>query len=393
MRHPRRSPMAWHPAVVRSGGIVAGRGGRGSWTFGASACRRARRRVARAPRYKKRAGRGRAARGSSTQEALRVRCASHSTPSRRVKACAVEQEQAGSLETARKLTELGRIPDVHRGSRTTKCFPQVADAPPHVTWYAQFARNRMVLRVHRPLRASPPRSRRTTGGRSCSGPGVEVGHSNPEPRNPAGYRALARLPSFAEFALPPSRGLACTAFVRACRRRTCGPSPPTSSALVQGARSWTTCGNTSRWRQAAGLRYFTASRGDRPRKPCRFGGLRRRQRCVWVRAARRTTPITMRGHTDRVWALDTKSGLRHPALAERFVAFLFVSGRAAAPAPRQHLDAARGNPRFVGASGASRQSSAGRDGGVRSRSESIGNPTWPAHSMGKYTHPRRRATS
>src|SRR5688572_10606762 len=57
-----------------------------------------------------------------------------------------EQEQAGSLETARKLTELGRVPDVI-ALADYEVFPQLL-VPEHATWYAKFARNRMVL-AHR----------------------------------------------------------------------------------------------------------------------------------------------------------------------------------------------------------------------------------------------------
>ena len=55
----------------------------------------------------------------------------------------VQQENAGSLETARKLTELGRIPDVI-ALADYEVFPRYL-MPTHVTWYVQFARNRMVI--------------------------------------------------------------------------------------------------------------------------------------------------------------------------------------------------------------------------------------------------------
>src|SRR5215212_2298493 len=55
----------------------------------------------------------------------------------------VEQENAGSLETARKLTELGKVPDVI-ALADEEVFPNYL-VPEHVSWYARFARNRMVL--------------------------------------------------------------------------------------------------------------------------------------------------------------------------------------------------------------------------------------------------------
>lgn len=95
-------------------------------------------------------------------------------------------EAAGSLETVRKLTELHRVPDV----------VAVADAalieqllmPRLVTWYAVFARDRMVL-------AHTTRSRGASVVDSTNWPDVVtrrdvlVGRSDPD-RDPAGYRAL-----------------------------------------------------------------------------------------------------------------------------------------------------------------------------------------------------------
>lgn len=55
----------------------------------------------------------------------------------------VEQESAGSLESARKLTELNRTPDVI-ALADHEVFGKLL-LPAHTTWYVQFARNRMVL--------------------------------------------------------------------------------------------------------------------------------------------------------------------------------------------------------------------------------------------------------
>jgi molybdate/tungstate transport system substrate-binding protein len=55
----------------------------------------------------------------------------------------VEQESAGSLESARKLTELGKIPDLI-ALADADVFPQYL-VPAHVDEWVLFARNRMVL--------------------------------------------------------------------------------------------------------------------------------------------------------------------------------------------------------------------------------------------------------
>lgn len=54
-----------------------------------------------------------------------------------------EQESAGSLETARKLTELGKIPDII-ALADEHVIPTLL-MPAHTTWYVRFARNRMVI--------------------------------------------------------------------------------------------------------------------------------------------------------------------------------------------------------------------------------------------------------
>src|SRR5687768_11627137 len=58
----------------------------------------------------------------------------------------IEQENAGSLETARKLTELGKIPDIVAVA-DYEVIPLLL-MPDHATWYAKFAHNRMVLAYH-----------------------------------------------------------------------------------------------------------------------------------------------------------------------------------------------------------------------------------------------------
>jgi len=96
------------------------------------------------------------------------------------------QEISGSLEAARKVTELGKVPDVLA----------VADyaiidrllRPAHATWQVMFARNAMVLAY----------TDRSVGAGEVNGsnwwqvllrPGVRAGRSDPA-LDPSGYRAL-----------------------------------------------------------------------------------------------------------------------------------------------------------------------------------------------------------
>lgn len=97
-----------------------------------------------------------------------------------------EQEQAGSLETARKLTELGRVPDVI-ALADHEIFPQLL-VPEHASWYARFARNRMVL-AHTPRSLHVATITPGNWWQIVLRPKVETGHSDPN-LDPAGYRAL-----------------------------------------------------------------------------------------------------------------------------------------------------------------------------------------------------------
>ena len=70
---------------------------------------------------------------------LRAALDSFTTP----RGITIEQENAGSLETARKLTDLHKIPDIV-ALADYEVFPELL-MPSQLTWYVQFARNRMVL--------------------------------------------------------------------------------------------------------------------------------------------------------------------------------------------------------------------------------------------------------
>jgi molybdate/tungstate transport system substrate-binding protein len=95
-------------------------------------------------------------------------------------------ESSGSLEAARKLTELGKIPDV----------VAVADyavierllIPAHATWHATFASNAMVL-AYTDRSAGAGEISEANWWRVLLRPGVRSGHSNPA-LDPNGYRTL-----------------------------------------------------------------------------------------------------------------------------------------------------------------------------------------------------------
>lgn len=95
-------------------------------------------------------------------------------------------ESGGSVEHARKLTELGRVPDVLLLA-DLDVFPQLL-VPAHAGWYAAFARNRMVV-AYRKGSHGADEITPDNWWRVLARPNVEVGRPDPA-RAPAGYRAL-----------------------------------------------------------------------------------------------------------------------------------------------------------------------------------------------------------
>lgn len=101
----------------------------------------------------------------------------------------VERESGASIEHARKLTELGRIPDV-LALADYDVFPKLL-MPRFVDWYAEFARNRMVI-------AYTGHSRHAAELTAMSWPrvlamrDVQVGRTDPN-LAPVGYRTLLML--------------------------------------------------------------------------------------------------------------------------------------------------------------------------------------------------------
>lgn len=98
----------------------------------------------------------------------------------------VEQESAGSLESARKLTELGNIPDLI-ALADAEVFPRYL-MPTYVDSAVRFARNRMVVAyTDRSAYAGEITTANWT--EILARPDVEVARSDPE-LDPNGYRTL-----------------------------------------------------------------------------------------------------------------------------------------------------------------------------------------------------------
>jgi molybdate/tungstate transport system substrate-binding protein len=95
-------------------------------------------------------------------------------------------ETAGSLELARRVTELGRMPDVI-ALADEEVFTKLL-MPTPIDWYARFARNRVVLAVS-PRSAAGQRLTRDNWAQQIATSELAIGRSDPD-LDPAGYRAL-----------------------------------------------------------------------------------------------------------------------------------------------------------------------------------------------------------
>jgi molybdate/tungstate transport system substrate-binding protein len=96
------------------------------------------------------------------------------------------QENSGSVEAARKLTELGKIPDV-LGVADYGVIAKLL-IPRYAGWYATFARNAMVI-IYTDQSAGAKEINGQNWWQVLLRPGVRSGHSDPA-LDPNGYRAL-----------------------------------------------------------------------------------------------------------------------------------------------------------------------------------------------------------
>lgn len=239
----------------------------------------------------------------------------------------IAQESAGSLESARKLTELGKIPDVV-ALADAEVFPRYL-MPTHVGRYTLFARNRMVV-------AFTDRSRGageiTTANwpEVLARPGVEVGRSDPQ-LDPNGYRTLMVWQLAALARGNPSLVAALEARAGA---RNVRPKEADLVGLLQAGELdfiW----SYESMAKSAGLRWVAL--GDsvdlsRPDLAPFYA-----QASVTVRGATSGAEVTFRGEPI-IYAYAIPLAAPHPELAARFAAFL-SSADGKAILRREGLDA------------------------------------------------------
>ena len=239
----------------------------------------------------------------------------------------VEQESAGSLETARKLTELGKIPDVI-ALADAEVFPGYL-MPSHVNAYVEFARNRMVL-------AYTDRSRYAdematdSWWRVLLRDGVEVGRSDPH-LDPNGYRTLLVWQLAERHYAEP--GLA-ERLLAASPARNMRPKEADLIGLLQ-VGEFDYIWSYESLARAIGLRYVTLS--DAIDLSSHAQAAAYAVAAVNVRGVRPGETVTFRG-TPIVYGVAVPMHAPHRALAERFAAFL-LSADGRAILRREGLDA------------------------------------------------------
>jgi molybdate/tungstate transport system substrate-binding protein len=224
------------------------------------------------------------------------------------------QENSGSLEAARKLTELGKIPDVI-GVADYGVISKIL-IPEYAGWYATFARNAMVLIY----------TDQSIGAREINGQnwwqvllrsGVRAGRSEPT-LDPNGYRTLMAFQLAETFYRQP--GLAAR-LERALGPRYIRPKEADLTALVQAGEldySWSYLSIA----RTAGLRHVDLPKEIDLSDP----GL-----AQWYRRARVRLPGASRGGADSVefrgepivYALSIPRRAPHPQTAREFVRFIF----------------------------------------------------------------------
>ena len=138
----------------------------------------------------------------------------------------VQTESGASLEHARKITELGRVPDVI-ALADVEVFPQLL-MPAHVSWYAEFARNRMII-GYTELSRHASEIDSTNWPRILAMRDVQVGRPDPD-LAPAGYRTLLMLQLAERYYRLP--GLAARVLANAPRRNM-RPNAGELAALLQ----------------------------------------------------------------------------------------------------------------------------------------------------------------
>lgn len=225
------------------------------------------------------------------------------------------QENSGSLEAARKLTDLGKIPDLI-GVADYGVIAKLL-IPAHATWYATFARNSMVL-IYTDESAEAGEINARNWWQILLRPGVRAGHSDPT-LDPNGYRTLMVFQLAEKFYRQP--GLAAR-LDRAFPPKYIRPKEAELTGLVQAGEldyAWSYASIA----KTAGLRYVVLPPEIDLSDP---------KLTDWYAQAAVRLPGVSRAGKDSVefrgepivYALTIPKAAPHPQLAQAFVRFVFA---------------------------------------------------------------------
>lgn len=224
------------------------------------------------------------------------------------------QENSGSLEAARKLTDLGKIPDVI-GVADYGVIPQLL-IPAHAGWYVTFARNAMVL-IHTDQSAGAGEITGQNWWKVLLRPGMRGGRSDPA-LDPNGYRTLMVFQLAEKFYQQP--GLA-DKLLRAFPPKYVRPKEADLTALVQAGEldySWSYASIA----KTARLPYVDLPDEvdlSNPAMAERYAGANVR---LPGKSRAGADSLEFRGEPI-VYALTIPKGAAHPETAKAFVRFVF----------------------------------------------------------------------
>ena len=239
----------------------------------------------------------------------------------------IEQESAGSLESARKLTELGKIPDLI-ALADAEVFPRFL-MPTFLDGYVEFARNRMVL-------AYTDRSRfakeitAENWWQVLQRPGVETGRSDPQ-LDPNGYRTLLVWQLAERYYAQPGLG---AALERAHPARNVRPKEADLVGLLE-AGEFDYIWSYESMARAMGLPFVQLPNGIDLSPPDSAATYARAR--ITVRGARAGDSVTFVG-APIVYGFGVPRAAPHPTVAERFARFL-LSAEGREILRREGLDA------------------------------------------------------
>jgi len=223
----------------------------------------------------------------------------------------IQRESGASLEHVRKITELHRTPDVLLLA-DAEVIPQLL-VPKYATWYAGFARNRLVV-AYTPRSKHAKEINATNWTTILQRRDVEVGRTDPN-LAPAGYRTLLMLQLAERYY--KRGGLAASLLRNAPERNVRSNAAELAALLASGELDYIY--DYQSVAEANGFRFISLP------APIDLGDANRAAEyaavSVKVRGATPGQKVTMKGQPI-LYGMTVPTGAPHPTVAKRFLDFL-----------------------------------------------------------------------